>query len=135
MAPRGAPWGTLVGAIFALGPLPGSSQGARITIFRPSLVNPALDPKLDAEKLPNVAFVKDARTLKIELSLRREINFHIFTNFLPEPKIIDLGSSFGNLLGAIWLPFGLLGLLLGPIGEAQGGFVRLYFSVISWTQF
>ena len=84
-APRGAPWETLVGAIFVPGPLPRRSQGARGAIFRPSLVSPALDPQFDPQKLPKSAFFKGAQTLKIELAPARECDFHIFASFLSEP--------------------------------------------------
>ena len=49
-APRGPTRGTLVGALFALGPLLGRSKEARGAIFRQFLVSPTLDPQFDTEK-------------------------------------------------------------------------------------
>jgi hypothetical protein len=113
--------------IFALGSLPGPSQAARGAVFRPSLVSPALDPQFDPGKLPKLTFFKGARTLKIALAPRRECNFHIFTSFLPDPKIIDFGSSLGSLLEAFWLPFGLLRALWVPFGRPRALFFVIIF--------
>ena len=85
LGPSGASWETLVRAIFALGPLPGRSQGARGAIFHPSLVSPTLDPQFGLKKYQKIAFFEGARTLKIELAPRRQSIFHMFTSFLSEP--------------------------------------------------
>ena len=84
-APRGPPWGTLVGAIFALGPSPGCPQGARGTNFEPSWASPLLDADSGPPKSQKKLNFEGARTLKIELAPRRECNFHVFTSVLPEP--------------------------------------------------
>ena len=65
--------------------LPGRPQGARGANFKPSWANPFLDLDSGPQRSPKMLNFEGARTSKIALSPRRELNFHIFTSFLPEP--------------------------------------------------
>ena len=65
--------------------LPGSPQGARGANFKASWASPLFDADSGPQKSPKKLNYEGARTSKIELSPRREPNFHFFTSFLPEP--------------------------------------------------
>ena len=117
--------------IFALGP----SQGARKEPEEPILRHLGrvpfstliLDPK-NHQKSSN------ARTPEPRKLSSRFDGSSIFTFSqvsYPSPKLVDFGSSFGSLLGAFWLLFGLLGTPWELLGHSGGlprnSFVELYF--------
>ena len=65
--------------------LPGRPQGAQGANFVASWTSPLFDADFGSPKTPKKLNFEGARTSKIELSPRRELNFHFFTSFLPEP--------------------------------------------------
>ena len=83
--PGGAPWETLVGPIFALGPSLGAPKEPEEPILSHLGQIPFWTLILDPNKSQKKLNFEGARTLKIELSPARECNFPIFASFLPEP--------------------------------------------------
>ena len=73
------------GSHFRPWPFPGRPQGARRGNFKPSWASPLLDADSGPQKSPKKVNFEGARSLKIELALGRECNFHIFISFPPEP--------------------------------------------------
>ena len=65
--------------------LPGRPQGAQGATFKASWASPPFDADSGLQKPPKKLNSEGARTSKIELSPRRELNFHFFTSFAPEP--------------------------------------------------
>ena len=65
--------------------LPGSPQGARGANFKPSWANPFLVFDSGPQRSLKMLNFESARTSKIALSPRWDLNFQIFTSFLPEP--------------------------------------------------
>ena len=65
--------------------LKGSPQGTRGANFKASWAGPLFDVDSGPQKSLKKLNFEGARTSKIELSPRRELNFHIFAIFLPEP--------------------------------------------------
>ena len=65
--------------------LPGRPQGAQGANFKASWASPLFDADSGPQKPPKKLNSEGARTSKIELSLRRELNLHFFTSFLTEP--------------------------------------------------
>ena len=96
--------------IFALGP----SQGARKEPEEPILRHLGrvlfstliLDPK--NRQKSSITRVLEPRKLSSRLDGSPIFTFSLVS--YPNPKIIDLGSSFASLLGAFWLLLGLVGL-------------------------
>ena len=81
----GASLGDPGGSHFRPWTLPGRPQGAREANFKPSWANPVLDADSGPQKSQKKLNFEGARTLKIELALARERNFHNFASFLSEP--------------------------------------------------
>ena len=81
----GASLGDPGGTYFRPWTLPGRPQGAQGANFKASWTSPLFDADFGSPKTPKKLNVEGARTSKIALSPRRELNFHIFTSFLPEP--------------------------------------------------
>ena len=73
------------GTYFRPWALSGSPQGTRGANFKASWASPLFDADSEPQKMPKKLNCEGAGTSKIELSPRRELNFHFFTSFLPEP--------------------------------------------------
>ena len=104
-------------SIYALGTLPGRPRWAQGANFRPSWASSLLDAESGSNKIPKKVNFEDARNLKIELAPRRQLNFHIFKKFLPEPYKYRFRQLFWEPFGSFWLPFGVLGVLSGLPGS------------------
>ena len=121
--------------VFALGPSRGAPKEPREPILRHlgrvPFATLILDPQNHQKS--SIARVPDPRKLSSRLDGSSIFTFSLVSR--PNPKIVDLGNSFGNLLGPFWLPFGLLRALSGPIWEAQGALFHVDFSIISWMPF
>ena len=65
--------------------LPGRPQGAQRANFKASWASPLFDADSGPRKSPKKLNCEGAHPSKIELSPRRELNFHFFTSFAPEP--------------------------------------------------
>ena len=102
MAPRGSPWETLVGPIFALGPSQGVPKEPREPILSHLGRVPCSTLILDPQNRQKSSISKVPEPRKLHWRLDGSAIFTFSQISCLNPKIIDLGP----LLAAFWEPFG-----------------------------